>query len=342
MATTKSPLRQTLPQVDAPHIRIARCAALLATLRPAIGPISGAGALSGWRITVETAWGPVWLVIEQSCSAIGAAVSIEPATVRNATATLILCRLLEGVIPLDILRSLRARLDPEPQTLRVVTQLTVNRVTIGVEDAAATVVEACESWATEGAIVFDNARFLRLRGAAVLGAPRIPSRTLAAMRPGDVVLLGRPAAASGGLISGTVDLCWGHIHWPHIRAKATIQEKELTLTTAPNVESDASFSTPADATAKPLASEQRMDVSRLELPVIAALEVKAMSIAEIALLRPGQTLQLASRVDSAHVTLSVQGVPFAVGELVAVGGQLGVQVTRFHSVPVAVPREHQA
>lgn len=172
-----------------------------------------------------------------------------------------------------------------------------------------------------------------LRTCVALGARRLPAARLAALRPGDAVF--------GGLN--------GHLHlriasaggraWA---ASARIENQEKIMITEP-------FGEEADYTFE-AAGAQAMDdhrehartesaleghdslhalssLSRLPMDIRYEIDGPDLTVAQAAELMAGDVLTLPVPTDGAVVHLRCQGRTIAQGELVNIGGQLGVRIT---------------
>lgn len=76
----------------------------------------------------------------------------------------------------------------------------------------------------------------------------------------------------------------------------------------------------------PMADSLPLDA--MTVPVEAHLPIIAMSLAEIEAVRPGALVDCGVRLEDVEVTLSSAGRPFAVGRLVLIGDDLGVEIVR--------------
>jgi type III secretion protein Q len=68
------------------------------------------------------------------------------------------------------------------------------------------------------------------------------------------------------------------------------------------------------------------DYASLQLKIRFEIDGPELTVAQAASLAPGEVIALSIPVDQAHVRLRCQGRCFAYGELVNVGGQLGVRM----------------
>jgi type III secretion protein Q len=151
---------------------------------------------------------------------------------------------------------------------------------------------------------------------------------LASLRCGDILLGWQPR---GNYVRGApidnVALRWGVSNGWCAGALASVAAHTITLenkpmTTTYNLDNDQ----PADLEAAEAAAQ--IDVGQLEIPVHLEIVTLNLPIAQIAALEPGCILELPVPVDDAQIRLVSHGQVLAFGELVAVGGQLGLQIHR--------------
>jgi len=151
---------------------------------------------------------------------------------------------------------------------------------------------------------------------------------LASLRCGDILLGWQPR---GNYVRGApidnVALRWGVSNGWCASALASVAAHTITLenkpmTTTYNLDNDQ----PADLEAVDAA--QQIDVGQLEIPVHLEIVTLNLPIAQIAALESGCILELPVPVDDAQIRLVSHGQVLAFGELVAVGGQLGLQIHR--------------
>jgi type III secretion protein Q len=154
---------------------------------------------------------------------------------------------------------------------------------------------------------------------------------LASLRSGDILLGWQPR---GNYVRGApidnVALRWGVSNGWCAAALASVAAHTITLenkpmTTTYNLDNDQPADLEAADTAEPAA---QIDVGQLEIPVHLEIVTLNLPIAQIAALEPGCILELPVPVDDAQIRLVSHGQVLAFGELVAVGGQLGLQIHR--------------
>jgi flagellar motor switch/type III secretory pathway protein FliN len=75
-------------------------------------------------------------------------------------------------------------------------------------------------------------------------------------------------------------------------------------------------------------TEQNTPIDQLTVPITLHLPLSSMSLLEIARFTPGWLVETGVRIQDVEVSLSTAGQRFAFGRLVAIGDQLGVQITR--------------
>jgi type III secretion protein Q len=151
---------------------------------------------------------------------------------------------------------------------------------------------------------------LRLQPRLRLLRRRFPLTALAAMAPGDIVLL---------------DTTPGTTHTFRL-----INGKGMTMQT------DASYDPGSGefvATAIPALEQeseerghQALPLDALQVPVSFEVDTARISLAELASMGPGYVIELEQPLDTATVRLSCHGQTVGRGQLVAVGAQLGVRI----------------
>ncbi|SDX05384.1 type III secretion protein Q [Collimonas sp. OK242] len=154
---------------------------------------------------------------------------------------------------------------------------------------------------------------------------------LASLRCGDILLGWQPR---GNYVRGApidnVALRWGISNGWCAAALASVAAHTITLenkpmTTTYNLDNDQPADLEAADAAEPAA---QIDVGQLEIPVHLEIVTLNLPIAQIAALEPGCILELPIPVDDAQIRLVSHGQVLAFGELVAIGGQLGLQIHR--------------
>lgn len=141
---------------------------------------------------------------------------------------------------------------------------------------------------------------------------------LKSLAPGDVALAGQPQAS---LRCGV-----GRV----LSAAVFIDPKEFTVQVAdyPQMTDDAA----ASAAEQPPAGT----LDELQLPVAFELDTARISLAVLASMQPGYAVELDVPLREATVRLVCHGQTLGQGQLVAIGGQLGVRITRMEYTHDAV------
>jgi flagellar motor switch/type III secretory pathway protein FliN len=75
-------------------------------------------------------------------------------------------------------------------------------------------------------------------------------------------------------------------------------------------------------------TDENMPIDQLTVPITLHLPLSSMSLLEISRFTPGWLVETGIRIHDVEVSLSTAGQRFAFGRLVAIGDQLGVQITR--------------
>lgn len=180
------------------------------------------------------------------------------------------------------------------------------------------------------AMVLSQLAALAMPASLRIATRRCRTEVLATLAPGDVVLgWGETAATLRRADRGPVHLRWGNARHLHLAAAAHYQEGAVTLLDIPqptaddhrDPQSDHDGSAAFDDDATPVAIEA------LEVPVHLELAVMAMPLAELAALQAGHVLQLPVRIADASVRLVCHGQTVGHGRLVAVGEQLGLELS---------------
>ena len=161
---------------------------------------------------------------------------------------------------------------------------------------------------------------LRVPIALRWSVPPLPWAEWSALRPGDVLVLGRrsqppPAEAQAGGLSWPVTASpegW-RISGPPQQRRIPLQETS-TMNDHPAT-GDAGDATDPDALARRLPVDLAFELGRTELRV-----------GELSQLQPGYVFPLAGALEGANVTIRANGQAVGQGELVAVGDSLGVRL----------------
>lgn len=146
----------------------------------------------------------------------------------------------------------------------------------------------------------------------------LPLSVLRSLQPGDAVL----ADASGPLLRCGI----GRL----LQARLFIDLQEFTvhLAEAPTLADDPAASQPEDGVHGLEAPPVVGALETLELPVAFELDTARVSLAELASMQPGYAVELAVPLAQAQVRLVCQGRTLGSGQLIAIGDQLGVRITR--------------
>ncbi len=160
---------------------------------------------------------------------------------------------------------------------------------------------------------------VRLAGRLRLAQRAIPIDRLQGLCRGDVLLLG---AATAGRVFTSV-LQYGVGTTMQAQTEVDVSEQSVTLTDEPQVGPD-------DEGTEPGTDEQLLPegLSDLMLPVAFEIDTTALSLAELASMRPGYVVELAVPLMEATVRLVCHGQTVGSGQLVAIGEQLGVRINR--------------
>lgn len=151
---------------------------------------------------------------------------------------------------------------------------------------------------------------LRMRARLRLMVRDWTADVLASLRPGDVAVIGR-RQDKHILIVGT----GFSMQAP---ARISMDEDEAQIVGDPYMASDEPYMSDAPGA----------DVEAIELPVAFEIDTARLSLAELAGIRPGYVIELDTPVAEAAVRLLCQGQVIGTGQLIAVGEQLGVRISR--------------
>ncbi|AXF25794.1 YscQ/HrcQ family type III secretion apparatus protein [Burkholderia pyrrocinia] len=162
---------------------------------------------------------------------------------------------------------------------------------------------------------------LRVPTRVRLGTRRYDCALLRSLRAGDILLHALAATPDGVLEHAS--LHGGHAHGRQWRAAVRVSGPTLILTASPAMTSDHD-----DAPTGAFPLHETVPVDTLDVPVQLELDAIVLPVADLAALGPGHILELALPVDDADIRLVVYGQTIGVGRLVAVGDQLGVQISR--------------
>lgn len=156
---------------------------------------------------------------------------------------------------------------------------------------------------------------LPLRPRLRLMTRRWPSQVLRTLARGDVVLIGEPAASLRAGVGCVLSVA------------VSIHPKEFTVQVAdhPQMTDDAT-NVETDMAAAPTLDE-------LQLPIVFELDTARISLGALANMRPGYAVELDVPLREAPVRLVCHGQTLGQGQLVAIGDQLGVRITRLDHPP---------
>ncbi|WP_442783011.1 type III secretion system cytoplasmic ring protein SctQ [Collimonas fungivorans] len=150
---------------------------------------------------------------------------------------------------------------------------------------------------------------------------------LTSLRCGDILLGWQPRGNHiRGAAIDNVTLRWGVGNGWCATAQASVAAHTITLENKPMT----TYNLDNDQLAEREVTEaaEQIDVGQLEIPVHLEIVTLNLPIAQIAALESGCILELPVPVDDAQIRLVSHGQVLAFGELVAVGGQLGLQIHR--------------
>jgi type III secretion protein Q len=165
----------------------------------------------------------------------------------------------------------------------------------------------------------DTLAKVRLVGRLLLLRRCLSVATLQTLRRGDVVLLGPDTAYS----SSTHVLQFGAGKTMQARTDVDFSQQKVTVTAEPRLaDEDAIAASSVESQALP------ESMAELMLPIAFEIETAALSLRELASMRPGYVIELAVPLMEATVRLVCHGQAIGTGQLVAIGGQLGVRIHR--------------
>lgn len=163
-----------------------------------------------------------------------------------------------------------------------------------------------------------------------VGETRLPLDDAVSLAPGDILLLdrclwrerkrvrfrlGRTAVAMGGFETES-----GQAHLMEAFRMDTPADNELSP--APDASGDA-----ADSDSGAASSGPPLEPGRLEVHMILELDNRHVSLEDAQAMQPGYVVETDKDLDE-PMTLRLNGLPVAVGELVEVGGRMGVRIVR--------------
>lgn len=165
----------------------------------------------------------------------------------------------------------------------------------------------------------------RLPSRILLGSRTLPVSRLRNLQAGDVLLLGLhnpPMSSFSGWLS------WGERGPGELSAPVLLSGLTMSLNSPPAP----GGITGADAGSDVIASTGAALLAQLDLPIGIELSGPLLRLADIADLKAGDVLELPIPIEQAHVRLTVARQALGLGELVAIGGRLGVRILRLDPV----------
>ena len=154
---------------------------------------------------------------------------------------------------------------------------------------------------------------------------------LDSLRRNDILIGWQPALPFvAGHPFGHATLRFGAARGRQLCAGVRIDAQAVTLETTVNPVNDAQTddSNPHAAASTSLDSEPIVEVAAMDLPVHIELLTVNLSVAQLSALQPGYVLDLPLPLVDAPVRLVAYGQTLALGKLVAIGENLGVQIHR--------------
>ncbi|QHI99998.1 hypothetical protein GT347_19640 [Xylophilus rhododendri] len=345
MPSIATPLNRALPQVDRASVRLRSCAARalrrgwpsaatgacfsLQSVSPA--PIAADALLA----VVATSAGQISLAIEpQRWPALAMAASLPDSGTRSAVASLLLGEFLGRLADTSFTVDLRTTAPPASHGSGVALRcgdalLEVLHVDDYLLQAAERHCTALEPTMPATALAW------RLPSRLILASRPMPRQVLQGLRCGDVVVLPLhqlpdDSGAGRGLCARAV-LAWGGDSPSALRAPVLLRDSTMTLIDAPH-EDGASAMLPIERDGADASAGIVRSLARLELPVQFELAGPSLRLADIAGLAADDVLELAMPIEQARVRIRVAEQCIGHGELVALGGRLGVRVLRIEPV----------
>ncbi|MDH0866039.1 FliM/FliN family flagellar motor switch protein [Mitsuaria sp. GD03876] len=271
-----------------------------------------------WRITVETAHGRFSLRLDAAASpALQLALAHRPRDTACAVVTLLLAGWAEAFA--SALGPMRV-VDIAPENHGDARPVVLGGSTpVTLLDADAGLLERLAAVIARAGIDLSPLARLPLRPSIRLFSRALPRGVLRALQPGDVVLAGEQAP----LLRCGVGRAW--------RARLHIDPQEFTVHLAepPMISDDpAAADAMPDAAGSdaPLAAAGSLD--ELQLPVAFELDTARIGLADLASMQPGYAVELDVPLREATVRLVCHGRLLGQGQLIAIGDQLGVRITR--------------
>ena len=341
-ATPSTSLGRALPQVDRMANRLRRCAAMArtaghpwcATHADRQGP--GVETAAAARVvrnpllaTVRTPFGSVRLAIDASqWPALASAARLPDDGRRHAVLTLLIEARLGTLAGLVTDFDLQVGSAGDIGFAGVTLQIEAVRCdVVSVDDR---LLDALEAYVAELSPSLPAAMFHRsLPSRILLAARSLPAGRLRDLQVGDVLLLAAPNLLASGFEAW---LSWGEGGPSELRTRVLLSGATMNLTSAPAV----SGMPEDDVAGEVFLPGGRALLARLELPIGIELAGPLLRLADISGLKAGDVLELPVPIEQAQVRITVARQALGLGELVAIGGRLGVRILRMDAVPETV------
>ncbi len=191
-----------------------------------------------------------------------------------------------------------------------------------VADRDTALLDRAEQLVQQWPLPLDGANTRVVRSVIRLGAQALPAAALKRLRRGDVLVGG--LAAFGAAAPYTAELLLGADGAPHARAACTLHDNQLTMSHDIDLHHSPGAGELDDP---PQGGIGPVSVERLAFNVQYEIDGPAVALGELAQLNRGRVLEMGVPVDQARIRIRVNGHTWAYGELVAIGGQLGVRIT---------------
>jgi type III secretion protein Q len=343
MKTAFVPLNRLLPQTDVPMARLRSC---VRGVRQRLGPVASSGARfqldMGPECPVEA--DALLAVVGTPAGSARLAFSPDEWPALTSAATLVDRRQRAAVALLllgDTVGSLAGMLSSVEIQPSVSVGLRTSGIVLRWAEQRLHVVQADEGVldvvrAWSGRLVpalQPGADAFRIPSVLSLGRRCIPCARLRLLRDGDTVLL--PAFAGAEALQPALTtaitmarLSWGDTSSGGLHTRVSLHHSTMTLIDAPSDNSAADLMDEPAVSASESASTTRLALARLELQLQFELAGPVLRLADIAGLAAGDVLELPVPVEHARVRITVARQWVGIGELVAVGGQVGVRIVR--------------
>ncbi|WKB51723.1 type III secretion system cytoplasmic ring protein SctQ [Eleftheria terrae] len=158
-------------------------------------------------------------------------------------------------------------------------------------------------------------RHLQLRGRLRLMERTLPCAVLGSLAPGDIVLARAAGAAPAYRWITGVGITM------QAEAELDLEQQTLRVAQPPQLQPEPAPGGEADGLALDALHE-------LQVPVAFEIDTARIGLGELASIRPGYVIELDAPLMEASVRLVCHGQTIGLGQLVAVGDQLGVRITR--------------